>query len=354
MRNAVLRKILQDDKLYSLTEFRNKIYDDLDLTRSDLAILLCAMLIASIGLNMDSTPVIIGAMLISPLMTPILGIGFSLAILDMNLLRKSFKILFIQVSLSLIASTVYFLISPISYASTEIIARTSPTIWDVVIAFVGGLAGVIGARKKEANNIVPGVAIATALMPPVCTVGYSIATGNFKFMLGASYLFFINCSFIMIATYIGTSLTMVKNRYIKHNQEAYKMRKILILVSLILIIPSLVSAATLVRETLINESINKYLSDQFKEQTVLKKNFIKENNTLKLTISGKHLSDEELKNLISKQNDYGLQNISIQISQLSNDRLTEKEVVEFIIQYKSDHDLQKIDKEKSETETKNK
>ena len=116
----------------------------------------------------------------------------------------------------------------------------------------------------------------------------------------------------------------------------------------------MVSAATLVRETLINESINKYLSDQFKEQTVLKKNFIKENNTLKLTISGKHLSDEELKNLISKQNDYGLQNISIQISQLSNDRLTEKEVVEFIIQYKNDQDLQKIDKEKSETETKNK
>ena len=147
---------------------------------------------------------------------------------------------------------------------------------------------------------------------------------------------------------------MVKNRYIKHNQEAYKMRKILILVSLILIIPSLVSATTLVRETLINESINKYLSDQFKEHTVLKKNFIKENNTLKLTISGKHLSDEELKKIIGKQNDYGLQNISIQISQLSNDRLTEKEVVEFIIQYKSDHDLQKIDKEKSETETKNK
>ena len=157
----------------------------------------------------------------------------------------------------------------------------------------------------------------------------------------------------MIATYIGTSLTMVKNHYIKHNQEAYKMRKILILVSLILIIPSLVSAATLVKETLINECINKYLSDQFKEQTVLKKNFIKENNTLKLTISGKHLSDEELKKIIGKQNDYGLQNISIQISQLSNDRLTEKEVVEFIIQYKNDQDLQKIDKEKNETKSKN-
>ena len=127
------------------------------------------MLIASIGLNMNSIPAIIGAMLISPLMTPILGVGFALAILDTKLLKKSFKILFIQVAVSLLASTLYFLLSPISYASTEIIARTSPTIWDVVIAFVGGLAGIIGARKKD---IVPGVAIATALMPTVCTVGY--------------------------------------------------------------------------------------------------------------------------------------------------------------------------------------
>ena len=149
-------------------------------------------------LNMNTIPAIIGAMLISPLMTPILGVGFALAILDTKLLKKSFKILFIQVAVSLLASTLYFLLSPISYASTEIITRTSPTIWDVVIAFVGGLAGIIGARKKEANNIVPGVAIATALMPPVCTVGYSIATGNLEYMVVASYLFSINCSFIMI------------------------------------------------------------------------------------------------------------------------------------------------------------
>ena len=185
-----MEKVLKDGKLYSLIEFRDRIYEDLDLSKSDLTTLLCAMLIASIGLNMNSIPAIIGAMLISPLMTPILGVGFALAILD--------KILFIQVAVSLLASTLYFLLSPISYASTEIITRTSPTIWDVVIAFVGGLAGIIGARKKEANNIVPGVAIATALMPPVCTVGYSIATGNLEYMVVASYLFSINCSFIMI------------------------------------------------------------------------------------------------------------------------------------------------------------
>ena len=195
-----MEKVLKDGKLYSLIEFRDRIYEDLDLSKSDLTTLLCAMLIASIGLNMNSIPAIIGAMLISPLMTPILGVGFALAILDTKLLKKSFKILFIQVAVSLLASTLYFLLSPISYASTEIITRTSPTIWDVVIAFVGGLglAGIIGARKKEANNIVPGVAIATALMPPVCTVGYSIATGNLEYMVVASYLFSINCSFIMI------------------------------------------------------------------------------------------------------------------------------------------------------------
>lgn len=195
-----MEKVLKDGKLYSLIEFRDRIYEDLGLSKSDLTTLLCAMLIASIGLNMNSIPAIIGAMLISPLMTPILGVGFALAILDTKLLKKSFKILFIQVAVSLLASTLYFLLSPISYASTEIITRTSPTIWDVVIAFVGGLglAGIIGARKKEANNIVPGVAIATALMPPVCTVGYSIATGNLEYMVGASYLFSINFSFIMI------------------------------------------------------------------------------------------------------------------------------------------------------------
>jgi putative membrane protein len=295
---------------------------------------------------MNSIPTIIGAMLISPLMTPILGVGFALAILDTKLLKKSFKVLFIQVAVSLLASTLYFLLSPISYASTEIIARTSPTIWDVVIAFVGGLAGIIGARKKEANNIVPGVAIATALMPPVCTVGYSIATGNLEYMIGASYLFSINCSFIMIATYIGTNVMMVNNPYVKHNREASKMRKILILVSLVLIIPSLASATTLVRDTLINESINNYLSDQFENHTILKKKYSKENNTLKLTISGKYLSEAELQGIINKQNEYGLKNISIQVSQLTNDRLTEKELVDYIIQYKNDDDLQQIEKDK--------
>ena len=150
----------------------------------------------------------------------------------------------------------------------------------------------------------------------------------------------------MIATYVGTNVMMIKNPYVKHNRKASKMRKILILVSLVLIIPSLASATTLVRDTLINESINNYLSDQFENHTILKKNYSKENNTLKLTISGKYLSEAELQSIINKQNEYGLKNISIQVSQLTNDRLTEKELVDYIIQYKNDDDLQQIEKDK--------
>ena len=189
---------------YSTREYREKLYDDLHVRIRDIVILMCAIFIASIGLNMNSTAVIIGAMLISPLMTPIVGLGFGLAIFDTRLIKQSLEVLFTQVLVSLLVSTLYFWISPLSYASSELIARTSPTIWDVLIAIAGGIAGVIGSRKKEANNIVPGVAIATALMPPICTAGYGLANGNARFLFGALYLFLINCVFIMLANIVGT------------------------------------------------------------------------------------------------------------------------------------------------------
>lgn len=336
---------MTNNKLYSLVEFRNKIYEELELSRSDLAILLCAMFIASIGLNMDSTPVIIGAMLISPLMTPILGVGLSLAIFDFKLLRKSFKILAIQILASLIASTLYFYLSPISYASSEIVARTSPTIWDVLIAFVGGIAGIIGARKKETNNIVPGVAIATALMPPLCTVGYAIASANLKFIIGSSYLFLINCSFIVIATYIGVRLMMVKKHYFRDNEEDSKMRRILLLVAVLLMIPSFISATTLVRETLKKESLNKFISEQFQGHNILKKTYSKKTHTLKLTISGNYLTEEELDMISSKRGDYGLSDVSVQVSQLSDsEQLSKEELVEYFFQYIKDKEAKEKEK----------
>ena len=187
--------------VYDLQETRNKIDQELTVRSSNAVILMCAIFIASIGLNLNSIPVIIGAMLISPLMNPILGLGIALGLSDIPLFKKALRLLIVQLTISLVTSTIYFSFSPLTAASDELIARTFPTIWDVLIAFAGGLAGWIGLRKKGANNIVPGVAIATALMPPVCTIGYAIANQNLAYALGASYLFLINCSFILIATF---------------------------------------------------------------------------------------------------------------------------------------------------------
>ncbi len=169
---------------YNAVEFRQKVLSDLVIKTSDSLILMCAILIASIGLNMNSIPVVIGAMLISPLMTPILGIGYGLSVFDFQIVKKAALLLLLEVVVSLVIATLYFSISPITYASSELIARTSPTIWDVVIAFTGGIAGIIGARKKTSTNIVPGVAIATALYGRLfnCNVAIFLFCRRFVFI----------------------------------------------------------------------------------------------------------------------------------------------------------------------------
>lgn len=187
----------EEDKRIVLENVRTSI----SFTGSNLWILMAAVFIASIGLNVNSTAVIIGAMLISPLMGPIVGAGFSLGIFDFHLLRKSLKNLLIATVASLLVSTIYFFLSPFKEAQSELLARTSPNIYDVLIAFFGGLVGVIAITRVEKGNPIPGVAIATALMPPLCTAGYGLATGNFKFFFGALFLYTINCVFIGIATF---------------------------------------------------------------------------------------------------------------------------------------------------------
>jgi uncharacterized hydrophobic protein (TIGR00271 family) len=168
---------------------------------SNLWILACAIVVASIGLNVNSTAVIIGAMLISPLMGPIIGAGFGLGIYDFNLLKRSLNNLLIATLVGLFVSTLYFYISPFKEAQSELLSRTSPNIYDILIAFFGGLVGAIAITRVEKGNPIPGVAIATALMPPLCTAGYGIALGSMKFFLGAMYLYSINSVFICISTF---------------------------------------------------------------------------------------------------------------------------------------------------------
>lgn len=171
-----------------------------------MCILMLAILIASIGLNMNSTAVIIGAMLISPLMGGITAIGYGIATNDLTLSKGAAIRLGIQVVICLITSTIYFTISPITTASSELLARTTPTAWDVLIALFGGLAGIIGQTRKEKSNVIPGVAIATALMPPLCTAGYGLARHRLDYFGGALYLFFINSFFICLAAIVVLKL----------------------------------------------------------------------------------------------------------------------------------------------------
>ena len=170
----------------------------------NIYILFVAIVIASVGLNVNSIPVIIGAMLISPLMSPIIGFGIGLGTHDTNLLIQSLKHLGIMFAISLLASTLYFLVTPLETDNpTELLARTNPSIYDVLIAFFGGIAGILELSRKDKGTVMSGVAIATALMPPLCTVGYGIANWNWQYAGGALYLFFINCMFIALATYLA-------------------------------------------------------------------------------------------------------------------------------------------------------
>ena len=334
---------------YSTREFREKLYDDLHVRLRDTVILMCSIFIASIGLNMNSTAVIIGAMLISPLMTPIIGLGFGLAIFDTRLIKQSLEVLFTQVLVSLLVSTLYFWISPLSYASSELIARTSPTIWDVLIAIAGGIAGFIGSRKKEANNIVPGVAIATALMPPICTAGYGLANGNVRFLFGALYLFLINCVFIMLINIVGTRIFMRKSPLSSFNELNIKMKIGLISLIVLLVLPASYSAVTLTMDQARKEGIKQFVGKEFANHTVINQVYKSRNNELVLTVVGDPISEEELETIRQKQASYGIESVQLKVNQVHNstklDSEATKEFYENIDKY--------IDQKLSEKDSQN-
>ena len=322
---------------YSTREFREKLYDDLHVRLRDTLILMCSIFIASIGLNMNSTAVVIGAMLISPLMTPIVGLGFGLAIFDTRLIKQSLQVLFTQVLVSLLVSTLYFWMSPLSYASSELIARTSPTIWDVLIAIAGGIAGFIGSRKKEANNIVPGVAIATALMPPICTAGYGLANGNVRFLFGALYLFLINCVFIMLINIVGTRIFMRKSPLSSFNELNMKMKIGLISLIVLLVLPASYSAVTLTMDQARKEGIKQFVGKEFANHTIINQVYKSSSNELVLTVVGDPISEEELETIRQKQDSYGIQSVQLKVNQVHNstklDSETTKEFYENIDKY---------------------
>lgn len=231
--------------------------------------LIFAILIASIGLNVNSTAVIIGAMLISPLMGPIVGSGFSLGTHDFELLKKSGRNLAYAVAISIVVSTLFFIISPSGSVKSELLARTQPTIFDVLIAFFGGAAGIVASTRVNKGNAVPGVAIATALMPPLCTVGYGLAHLEIHYIIGALYLFTINAVFILIATYIFTRILGFKLKVDRNPSRDRIIHRYMTWGSFIFIIPSIIMAWYLHKKSKFEEGVNDFINAEFNLPTTI-------------------------------------------------------------------------------------
>ena len=225
-------------------------------------ILAFSIIIASVGLNVNSTAVIIGAMLISPLMGPIIGTGLAIGTNDVDLLKVAFKNLVVMVLISLAASTLFFLISPLDLINpTELEARTSPTIYDVLIAFFGGLAGILESSRKERGTTIAGVAIATALMPPLCTAGYGLSCLNMHFFLGAMYLFIINGVFITLATYIMVKYLRFKTVTGIAPALALKRSRLMSAIIAVVVIPSLISAVVMVKDNNFERNVESFVRE---------------------------------------------------------------------------------------------
>lgn len=230
-----------------------------------LWVLILAILVASLGLNTNSTAVIIGAMLISPLMGPIIGMGLSVGISDFELFRRSLRNYVVATVFSILTATLYFAITPIDLAQSELLARTSPTIYDVFIALSGGLAGIIalGSKSQRTGNVIPGVAIATALMPPLCTTGFGLATTNWLYALGAFYLFLINTVFIALATYFGAHFVMKFKKVVFLNSAQRKrVNRYITIVSIAVIIPSVFITIHIASQTMYESRAQEFINKE--------------------------------------------------------------------------------------------
>jgi uncharacterized hydrophobic protein (TIGR00271 family) len=260
---------------------------------TNLWILMFAIMVCSVGLNMNSTAVIIGAMLISPLMGPINGMGYGLATYDFPLFERSLKNLAFALGVSLLTSAFYFILSPLNEAHSELLARTSPSIYDVIIAFFGGLAGIVAVSSKFKGNVIPGVAIATALMPPICTAGYGLATLQWNFFFGALYLFTINTVFIAFAVLIVCRLLKFPIRSIVDPEKKRKVTHGITVIILATFVPSIFFGYRLVKKEEFSRNSRAFID----AVALLEGNYLQGNRvnpstgTVELFYSGYGLSD---------------------------------------------------------------
>ena len=307
------------EDLVSYAEVVKETRDGVQISGYNVWILMCSIAIASVGLNVNSTAVIVGAMLISPLMGPIRGIGFGVGINDFTLLVRSLKNLGITVGVSLGVSFLYFLISPIDTITEQLFIRTEPTFLDVVVAFVGGLAGVIAVVKGKKDTVIPGVAIATALMPPLCTAGYGLAVGNFNYFLGASYLFLINSVLIALSTLlIVRYFNFPKREYVDPKIER-KVKTYIIIFMLVVIAPSGYLFYKMTRRIIFEnnalEFVNKVIIPSTKGKVSSTIVYHSDSAYIDIMIQG-DIIDEKTKSIwLAQQNSYHIQGASLNLFQ---------------------------------------
>ncbi len=308
-------------------EIDMKISNGVHLTGSPLLILICSSLIASIGLNINSTPMVLGAKLISPIMIMLIGAGYGIATYKFALSRRAIKYFIIQFSIILITSTLYFLISPIKIPTTELISKTNVSIFDILVAFFGGIAAVIASTRFEKYNVLPGVALATSLVPPACTIGYGMANLNSKFIFGGLYVFGINIVFITFATFIffkiiaRDQIDEIEKKSAKHTQKFY------IILTILFCIPVFISTSIYIKteyaNSIDNSNMYEYVKNEFNFEgsTVLESKIDTDNKTITVLMIGDMITKSDEKQLNDTLADYHLSNYNLNIVQGSDNVL---------------------------------
>lgn len=314
VRNFDVRQEKEDEK-----ETIESIKKGVEFKGTNLWVLIFATFVASLGLNTNSTAVIIGAMLISPLMGPIMGFGLGLGISDFGLIKQSFRNFLTATIFSVITSTLFFLISPISEAQSELLARTQPTVYDVLIAFFGGLAGIVASSTKSKGNVIPGVAIATALMPPLCTAGFGLASGNLYYFFGAFYLFFINSVFISLATYLVVRLLKYPKKVFLDKQREKKVTRYVGAIVLFTIVPSVYLSYNLIRSSYFYNRVHEFVVSElaFPNTQILNKTVTYEKNDreVKVVLIGETVPDAMIDAARAKMSKYGLKDVRLAVEQ---------------------------------------
>ena len=297
-----------------------QITDGINFQGANLWILICAIFIASLGLNVNSTAVIIGAMLISPLMGPIIGMGLAIGIADLDLFKQSIKNYLVSTFISIVTATIYFTLSPITDAQSELLARTSPTLYDVLIALFGGAAGFLAISTKGRNNVLPGVAIATALMPPLCTAGYGLAVQNTSYFFGAFYLYFINTVFIAFTTCLGVRLLHFHRKEFVNREQMKRVNLYIVSIIIITILPASYMTWNIIKQSVFENNIEKFITKElsYNGTNILSHEYDLQNKTLHVVAVGNTISADTIAKAQKTMTDYQLEGYKLKVIQGTN------------------------------------